>query len=293
MPEFDTPGHTKSWGLGYPNLMTRCYSQGRYTDDYGVIDPSPQSTYDFMLKLLTEVLQRFPDQFVHLGGDEVFFDCWESNMEIEELMRQLGITAENVTQLEQYYIQKLLNVVIQARANVSYMVWQEVFDNGVQLKPDTVVHVWMGSGDEINEITKQGYRTILSSCWYLNYIQYGDNWQDYYACDPQNFAGTDYQKSLVIGGESAMWGEYIDGKLFILNSNKKRCTFFHISGTNLLPTLWPTASVVAERLWSDEYLTDANQAKPRLEEHRCRLIRRGYPASPINGPGSCASEWEG
>jgi hexosaminidase len=279
MPEFDSPGHTKSWGLGHPDLMTRCYAQGRYTEDYGVIDPSAKATYEFMLQLLAEVLQRFPDQYIHLGGDEVFFDCWESNMKVEELMKQLGLVAANVSKLEDYYIQKLLNLVEQARANVSYMVWQEVFDNGVKVKPDTVVHVWMGNTQaeidtEIDKVTKQNLRTILSSCWYLNYIKYGDNWEPYYACDPQHFAGTEKQKSLVIGGETCMWGEWIDA-------------------TNLLSTMWPRASVVAERLWSDASITDAVKAKPRLEEHRCRLIRRGYPASPINGPGYCSVEWQG
>jgi len=279
MPEFDSPGHTMSWGRGHPDLMTRCYAQGRYTEDYGVIDPSSKATYQFMLKLLTEVLQRFPDQYIHLGGDEVFFDCWESNMGVEELMRQLHIVAANVSRLEDYYIQKLLNLVEQARSNVSYMVWQEVFDNGVRVKPDTMVHVWMGNTQaeidtEINKVTQQGLRTILSSCWYLNYIKYGNNWEDYYACDPQHFSGTPQQKALVIGGETCMWGEWIDG-------------------TNLLPVLWPRASVVAERLWSDVSVTDVEKARPRLEEHRCRLVRRGYPASPVNGPGYCAVEWQG
>jgi len=279
MPEFDTPGHTMSWGRGYPDLMTRCYVQGLYSSDYGVIDPSSNATYDFMLKLLTEVLQRFPEKYIHLGGDEVYFDCWESNMGVEELMRQLHITANNITQLEGYYIQKLLNLVGQARPNVSYMVWQEVFDNGVKVKPDTVVHVWKSGSQaeidtEMEAITKQNLRTILSSCWYLNNIKYGNNWEDYYACDPQHFSGTEQQKALVMGGETCMWGEWIDG-------------------TNLLQVLWPRASVVAERLWSDKSITNAAAATPRLEEHRCRLLRRGYPASPVNGPGSCATEWQG
>jgi len=278
MPEFDSPGHTMSWGRGHPDLMTRCYAQGRYTEDYGVIDPSAKATYNFMLKLLSEVLQRFPDQYIHLGGDEVFFDCWESNMNVEEFMRQNRIFNSNVTKLEDYYIQKILQLVTQARQNVSYMVWQEVFDNGVQVKGDTVVHVWMGNSQaeidaEIDKITKRKLRAVLSTCWYLNYIKYGNNWEDYYACDPHHFGGTAEQQALVIGGETCMWGEWVDG-------------------TNLLPTLWPRASVVAERLWSDKDIKDVEKAKPRLEEHRCRLVRRGFPASPVNGPGHCAVEWQ-
>lgn len=51
------------------------------------------------------------------------------------------------------------------------------------------------------QITKAGYRAILSAPWYLNYINYGSDWVNYYKADPQNFAGSEQQKKLVIGGE--------------------------------------------------------------------------------------------
>jgi hexosaminidase len=73
--------------------------------------------------------------------------------------------------------------------NTGYIVWQEVFDNG-QVKPDTIVQVWGGNfGDELSRVTKQGYRALLSSCWYLDNVHWNPDWPDYYACDPQNFNG--------------------------------------------------------------------------------------------------------
>lgn len=61
----------------------------------------------------------------------------------------------------------------------------------MQLKPDTVVHVWMGSGSdaEMNKVTTAGYTTILSAPWYLDYISYAQDWQKYYKVEPLNFNG--------------------------------------------------------------------------------------------------------
>ena len=67
----------------------------------------------------------------------------------------------------------------------------------------------------------------------------------------------------MIGGEASMWSEYVDG-------------------TNSISRLWPRASSVGERLWSGsnrEY--DREEAKFRLDDHRCRMLRRGIEAAPI------------
>ncbi|XP_056314038.1 beta-hexosaminidase subunit beta isoform X2 [Danio aesculapii] len=270
--EFDTPGHTQSWGNGIKDLLTPCYSGSSPSGSFGPVNPILNSSYEFMSQLFKEISTVFPDAYIHLGGDEVDFSCWKSNPDIQKFMNQQGFGTD-YSKLESFYIQRLLDIV--AATKKGYMVWQEVFDNGVKLKDDTVVEVWKGNDmkEELQNVTGAGFTTIVSAPWYLDYISYGQDWQRYYKVEPLDFPGTDAQKKLVIGGEACLWGEYVDA-------------------TNLTPRLWPRASAVAERLWSDASVTDVGNAYIRLAQHRCRMVRRGIPAEPLF-VGHCRHEYRG
>ncbi|XP_072031605.1 beta-hexosaminidase subunit beta-like isoform X1 [Amphiura filiformis] len=272
MPEFDTPGHAASWA-SIKDFLTPCYSGGKPDGTTGPVNPIVNATYDFLGKFFGEIHDVFPDNYVHVGGDEVSFKCWQSNPDITEFMKQMGFGTD-YAKLEQYYMQKLLALLDSLK--VQSIVWQEVVDNGVQVSDTTVVQVWLDKWqDEFAKATKAGHRVLLSTPWYLNRVgnPYSKPWHADYKVNPRHFNGTAEQKKLVMGGEACMWGEYVDG-------------------TNIIQRTWPRASTIAERLWSASTVTDVNAAAPRLAEQRCRMVRRGLQASPVTGPGFCKFEYD-
>ncbi|GAB6022838.1 hypothetical protein CHUAL_006933 [Chamberlinius hualienensis] len=274
IPEFDTPGHTESWGRGARNLLTPCYnSAGKPDGSYGPINPSLASTYDFLRKFFTETKRIFFDKFFHLGGDEVDFSCWESNPFIKEFMKKMRF-GNDYAKLEHYYMNQLFHIISKYPNSKRYIVWQDVFDSG-NINKNAVVHVWRPDlyKSELAKVTAKGHQAILSSCWYLDHQGNTKiDWVNYYNCEPLDFYGDDKQYKLVIGGTGCMWGEYVDQ-------------------TNLIPKAWPRALAIAERLWSARNVNNVEKAIPRFEEQRCRMTERNINVEPGNGPSYCIADY--
>ncbi|XP_045141263.1 beta-hexosaminidase subunit beta [Echinops telfairi] len=261
VPEFDSPGHTRSWGRGQKDLLTPCYRGEQLSGTFGPINPIVNTTYNFLYRLFKEISEVFPDQFIHLGGDEVDFTCWMSNPDIKDFMKQKGF-GQDYKKLESFYVQQVVNMI--ANIKKRSIVWQEVFDDNVKLKPGTVVEVWKSENfpEELGRVTAAGFPTLLAAPWYLDWISYGQDWTKYYEAEPFDFHGTPEQQKRIIGGEACLWGEYVDT-------------------TNLTPRLWPRASAVGERLWSNRNVRNVGDAYKRLTVHRCRMVRRGIAAEPL------------
>ncbi|KAJ8720344.1 hypothetical protein PYW07_012387 [Mythimna separata] len=272
LPEFDVPGHTRSWGVAYPGILTKCYQFGEVVG-LGPMDPTKNITYKLIGDLFREVQQRFPDKYFHLGGDEVAMDCWASNPEILEFMSQHNMTS--TSQLHAYFMTNVLPLLGQKSKPI---VWQEVFDEGVKLPSDAIVQVWKHVGaEDMIRVLEANHKVIYSASWYLDYLSNGGDWDKFYTVDPRQMIPRNHREldlDKILGGEACMWGESVDDR-------------------NLISRVWPRSSAVAEKLWSPEqprfyfYRHIVNEVNRRLEEHACRMNRRGVHAQPPNGPGFC------
>jgi hexosaminidase len=267
VPEFDIPGHAASWGKGDPSLTVNCPLYAHNINNIP-LDPTQPHTYEVLEGFLTEMSTLFPDNTLHLGGDEIVFGCWLTNNAIADWMKQHGIKTGPA--LAQYFEENLFQDL--QNINKTIVVWQDLFDNGVLLdKSRTIIEVWK-TRSTIKSVAKAGFRTFLSAGWYLNeqipnpqqtFYEFIDTWIDFYINDPiANLSLTPAEAALVIGGEACMWGEQADGD-------------------SMDTLIWPRTVAVAERLWSPVSVTDINDAKTRFAEHSCRLRQRGVRSAPI------------
>ena len=69
--------HTQAFEPGHPGLLTECYDdRGQKNGKHGPMDPSKPAVYQFVEAFFEEITQVFPEKYLHLGGDEVDFECW-------------------------------------------------------------------------------------------------------------------------------------------------------------------------------------------------------------------------
>lgn len=104
------------------------------------------------------------EQIIHLGGDEVSFDCWKSNPNVSAFMSKRGF-GQDYAKLQAYYMDRVLQYVLET-LELRPMVWQEVFQNDPNVDRRAVVDVWTGSWQQLMaQVTQAGNPAILSACW--------------------------------------------------------------------------------------------------------------------------------
>ncbi len=250
VPEFDMPGHTRSWFVGYPDLASGLAGSGPYTirREFGIedaaIDPTRESTYQFLDVLIGEMTSLFPDPYFHVGGDESNGKQWKSNARIVDFMS--AHTLKDTDALQVYFNQRLLPIVQKYHKHM--VGWDEVFHPG--LPKDVIIQSWRGA-KALTESATQGYQGILSQPYYLDGMKSA---KDNYLADPLPTTSTltPEQRTFVLGGEVCMWAEHIDER-------------------SVDSRIWPRAAAVAERFWSPQSITDVDDMYRRLAVQSIRL----------------------
>ena len=248
VPEFDVPGHSTAWLVGYPELAS---GSGPYEIErrWGVFDPAfdptNEKTYKFLNEFFGEMTKLFPDHFFHVGGDEVTGKEWDANPKIQAFMHANGL--KNNEALQSYFNKKLQAIV--AKHGKSMVGWDEVL--APDAPHDIVIQSWRGQAS-LAAAAKQGFRGILSNGYYLDL---GWSAQRHYAVDPLSGAAADLspeEKLRILGGESCMWSEYVNTE-------------------NVDSRIWPRNAAIAERLWSPQNTTDVPSMYARMDAESARL----------------------
>jgi hexosaminidase len=241
VPEFDMPCHTTSWLVGYPKLAS---GPGPYEIEtkWGILDaamdPTRESTYQFLDKFLGEMTALFPDAYFHIGGDECNGKEWNANERIQGFMHAHGLKSNEA--LQSYFSDRIQKLV--ASHHKIMEGWDEV------LQPDTprdvVIQSWRGQAS-LAAAARQGNGGVLSTGYYIDLNQSA---AQHYLVDPLGGDGatlTPEQQARILGGEATMWSEFVTAE-------------------NVDSRIWPRTAAIAERLWSPQQMRDVDSMYERL-----------------------------
>ena len=226
IPEFDIPGHSSAWFVGYPEYASL---PGKYEIErhYGVFDPTfdptREETYEFFDKFFAEMSQLFNDEYIHIGGDENNGRQWDSSKAIQEFKKANNLKSNH--ELQAYFnkrIQKILE-----KHGKKMIGWDEILST--ELPKSIMIQSWQGKQGMVTA-AKNGYYSILSNGYYIDLCQ---SMVDHYYNDPlpSDIGLTDDEKKFILGGEATMWAELVDS-------------------TNVFTRIWPRTAAIAEVFWS-------------------------------------------
>jgi hexosaminidase len=241
VPEFDMPGHTTSWFPGYPMLAS---GPGPYQIErkWGVfdpvMDPTKEEVYSFLNAFIGEIAPLFPDQYWHIGGDEVNGKQWDKSSSIAAFKKRHNL--KDNEELQSYFNKRLVPIL--TKHGKKAIGWDEILNP--DLPKSAVIQSWRGQ-NYLAQGAQKGYSGILSAGYYLDHLRSAAY---HYQVDPfgqQAASLTEEQKALILGGEACMWGEYMTLE-------------------NVDSRIWPRLAAIAERLWSPADVKDVDDMYRRL-----------------------------
>jgi hexosaminidase len=266
VPEIETPGHSMAAVASYPELScsknpdTKVNPGTPFSEWYGngtfkmlvdnTLNPSDEKVYEFLDKVFTEIAALFPNQYIHVGGDECYKGYWLQDEGCQALMKKLNL--RHVEDLQGYFMNRVESI-LKAKGK-KLLGWDEILEGGIS--PDATLMSWRSLNGGI-EASRMGHDVIMSPLQYA-YIDYQQGDQ---TIEPPLYAGlrmnTCYSfepvpegavAKHILGGQGNLWTEQIP-------------TFRHAEYMT-----WPRGYALAEVFWSPKESKDWSGFVKRAEK---------------------------
>ncbi|XP_055912181.1 chitooligosaccharidolytic beta-N-acetylglucosaminidase-like [Eupeodes corollae] len=278
IPELGGPAHI---GEGWQKQnVTVCFNAQPWTKfctqpPCGQLDPTIDRVYDLLEDIYAEMFKSFNPNIFHMGGDSVSLNCWNSSQSIQNWMRSRGMSLEvkDFVKLWTHFQTNALARLDKAsqESKIPIILWASKLTTPPYIDEDLdksryIIQTVANTPEEfIQEALKRGFRFISTNFdLFINSETANwntgndgdvnlDGWRKFYENKPDRISGG--PNKLILGSEAAVWSEQIDE--FTLDSQ-----------------LWPKASALAERLWSNPK-ESWRKAEDRLLMHREFLAQNG------------------
>ena len=273
VPEVDVPGHCAALLRAYPE--SGCFASNPSAAPQGavrnVVCAGDDRVLEMVKDIFDEVVSMFPDELVHIGGDEVNKVNWRSCPKCQSRMKAHALKTEN--DLQAWFMGEIAAHL--AKRGRRVVGWDEIVLDGA-VPRDGIVMSWRGA-EGGRAAAAAGLQAVMcphTSC-YFDYTQClsGDPatypWftcplplARVYAYDPLEGI-PDGQRRLILGGQCCNWSEYTCNE------------------TELQWKMWPRACATAEVFWSPAEHRDYQDFLRRMQTHRFRLLSLGVNCAPL------------
>jgi hexosaminidase len=266
IPEIEMPGHATAALAAYPELACTegpfevAMTWGIFEDIYCPYE----ETFEFLENVLLEVVDLFPGDYVHIGGDEAPKTRWEESEYVQDLMVREGFN--DVEQVQGYFIRRIEKFLNEQGKRL--IGWDEIIEGG--LPPNATVMSWRGTIGGI-EASRRGHDVVMTpySHLYLDYYQSADQENEpfaiggflpldtVYSYEPVPSQLRERDKTRIIGAQANVWTEYMK------------------TGEHVEYMLLPRMLALAEVVWSPAEAKNFNSFLKRIEWHLDRFDALG------------------
>lgn len=217
VPEIEMPGHSLGALAAYPELGCGPgpYEVGTRWGVYDDIYCPSEKTFDFLEDVLTEVMDLFPGDYIHIGGDEAPKAVWEKSALAQQVIKREGLKDE--FELQSYFIKRIEKFLVSKGKKL--IGWDEILEGG--LAPEATVMSWRGEAGGI-EAAENGHDVVMSpnSDMYFDHYQANPETEplaiggfttleDVYHYEPIPAALDKKHHKHVLGAQANVWTEYM------------------------------------------------------------------------------------